>query len=143
MRFARALTASRRALSAAATPLHDRVLLRGMVFYAYHGNLPEERVLGQRFEVDVEMRADLSAAGRSDDVADTVDYAAAYDAVRAEVEGTPHNLIETVAANVASRLLSEHARVEEVTVQVRKPEVCIRGVLAHAAIEIRRSRSVD
>ena len=52
----------------------DRILLNGMTFYGYHGVRPEEKELGQRFVVDVEMELDLRAAGTSDDLTDTVDY---------------------------------------------------------------------
>lgn len=57
----------------------DRILLRGLVFHGYHGVLPEEQVLGQKFVVDASLSADLAAAGRSDDLADTVSYAAVYE----------------------------------------------------------------
>src|SRR5439155_16877726 len=46
----------------------DRILLDGMVFYGYHGTLPAERELGQRFVVDVALHCDLRAAGLADDL---------------------------------------------------------------------------
>src|SRR4051794_17407585 len=63
----------------------DKILLRGLVFYGFHGVNPEEQALGQRFRVDVTVWADLAPAAASDAVADTVSYATVYKRVRALV----------------------------------------------------------
>jgi len=56
----------------------DRVLLQGLLFHAFHGVLPEERRLGQKFTVDLALSLDLRAAGRSDQLEQTVSYADVY-----------------------------------------------------------------
>ncbi len=120
----------------------DQILLERMCFYAYHGVNPEERVLGQRFVVDVAMAVDLRPAGQSDDIADTVSYSAVYKLTRRIVEGEPRNLIETVAEEIAATILAEHDRVQRVTVTVRKPEVPMKGsMLDAAAVRITRDRA--
>ena len=53
--------------------------MRDMTFHGYHGVLAEEKSLGQKFVLDVTMSACHRAAGASDDIADTVDYARAFD----------------------------------------------------------------
>src|SRR6266568_919357 len=103
--------------------LVDRIRLNDMVFYGYHGALPEERKLGQRFVVSVELRVDLREAGQTDDLSKTVNYSEAYAAVRDIVTGPPHQLIESVAERIAAQLLGAHASIESVTVGIRKPEV--------------------
>jgi 7,8-dihydroneopterin aldolase/epimerase/oxygenase len=118
----------------------DRILLEGMVFVGHHGALAAERELGQRFVVDVEMTVDLLAAGRSDDLADTVDYGKVHEQVRDIVEGPACNLIEAVAERIAGAILERHPRVETVRVKVAKPEVRLGGVLAGSAVEITRHR---
>jgi 7,8-dihydroneopterin aldolase/epimerase/oxygenase len=118
----------------------DRIILQGMVFYGYHGVNPEERVQGQRFEVDLDLEMDLSAAGLSDDLAHTVNYAAAYKLAKEVVEGQPYNLIEAVAERLASALLSRFP-LGGVRVRVRKPWAPIKGsVLESVAVEIVRKR---
>lgn len=118
----------------------DSVFLEGMWFYAYHGVNPEERALGQRFLVDVELAADLRAAGQTDDLARTINYSAVYKRVRAIVESPPRQLIEVVAEEIATALLAEFPA-EAVTVTVRKPEVALRGAMLGAAgVRIRRER---
>ena len=116
----------------------DKIILEGMVFYGYHGVSPEEKARGQRFVVDVELTTDLAGAGTSDDLKDTVDYSEVYRLVKAVVEGRRRNLIEAVAQEINSRILSQY-RVEEVMVRVKKPQVSIKGsILSGAVVEIVR-----
>src|SRR5687767_8559563 len=103
----------------------DEVFLEGMRFYAYHGHNPEERVLGQRFVVDVRIGSDLQEAGQTDDLSKTVNYSQVFKRVREIVEGPPHSLIETVAEEIATVVLRDFAA-RSVSVTVRKPEVAIK-----------------
>jgi dihydroneopterin aldolase len=117
----------------------DRIVLAGMRFFGYHGALPEESARGQEFVVDVEIEADLAAAGRSDALGDTVDYRDVYEAARAVTTGPPRQLLEAVAEQIAGRVLAL-ARVTAVTVRVRKPRSPLPGPLEYSAVEVRRSR---
>jgi dihydroneopterin aldolase len=111
----------------------DRVFLERIRCYAYHGVNPEERTLGQRFEVDISLSADLRPAGVSDDLRETISYSEVYRLVNEIVEGQPRNLIESVAEDIAMHLLTRFSRAQEVTVTVRKPEAPIRGSFVDAA----------
>jgi dihydroneopterin aldolase len=116
----------------------DRLLLHGMVFFGHHGAGAAEREVGQRFVVDVELEADLRPAGMSDSLADTVDYPRAYEAVRLVVEGQPQNLLESVAEQVAERML-RFPPVQRATVRVSKKPP-IGGEFRAFAVEVRRTR---
>ncbi len=116
----------------------DRIRLTGLQLYACHGVDPAERRLGQRFEVDVELTLDLAPAGRTDDLAATVNYQAVYNVVRDAMD-PPCLLLEAVAERIAGRILTGFP-VDTVTVRVRKPSVPIGGVLRHAEVEICRAR---
>ena len=132
--------ASGKATGMASNKASDRILLRGMVFYGYHGVNPEEKALGQRFVVDAALERDLSAAGKSDDLQETVNYAAAYQAVKAVVEGESRDLLEAVAQDIADALL-DGFDISAAWVRVKKPEVAIKGsVLDYMGVEIRRER---
>ena len=87
----------------------DLILLEGMRFFAFHGNNPEERVLGQPFLVDLEVEADLSVAGRSDSLDDTINYAGLYRAVKGVMEGPARNLLEALAQDIADAVLGGFA----------------------------------
>ena len=115
-----------------------------MVFHGRHGTLPAERELGQPFVVDVELRLDLRPAGRSDDLAQTVDYGEVHRRAREIVEGEPVSLTETVAERIAAVTLEDHPSVEAVRVKVAKPHVRLGDtVLADSAVEILRRRDPD
>ncbi len=120
----------------------DSIRLMGMEFYGHHGCLPAERAQGQRFIVDVVLTLPLQQAGRTDDLAATVNYAAVFQDVRAIVEGEPVNLLETVAERIAARLLARYAPVQTVTVTVHKPGAPIAGTFRDAAVEITRQRTL-
>lgn len=53
----------------------DRIHLRGMTFFGYHGVLDHESRLGQRFEVDLTLHCNLYTPGVSDQLKHTVNYA--------------------------------------------------------------------
>lgn len=114
--------------------------LRGMVFYGRHGHLPEEKVLGQRFVLDVSLVVDMAAAAANDDLHATVNYAAVYSECRDIVEGQPLRLLETLADRVLTRVLEVFPTVESVQVVVKKPSVPIAGALDYVAVEATRSR---
>lgn len=118
----------------------DKIILSGMVFYGFHGANPEEKELGQRFVVDLEVEYDLSTAGESDDLSDTVNYSRLYGIVKEVVEGPSLNLLEAVAQRIASNIL-ERQPVQSVMVRLKKPEVPIKGsILDYAAVQIYRRR---
>ncbi len=122
--------------------MSDAVFLKGLRFYGFHGVHSEERTLGQRFVVDVELEVDLRQAGRSDALADTTSYSAVYKRVEAVVEGAPRQLIESVAEEVATVLLAEFHLATAVSVTVHKPEAPIKGaMLDSAGVRIRRQWS--
>jgi dihydroneopterin aldolase len=118
----------------------DWIHLTGMRFHARHGVHPDERSLGQTYVVDVSLAHDLSRAGRSDDLADTIDYGLVFRVVREVVQGEPRNLVERVAEDVASQLLRRTAA-RSVRVRLRKPNPPIEGAdLDEESVEIERAR---
>lgn len=116
----------------------DRMTLRNMVFYAHHGVFEAEKEMGQRFEIDVSLDLDLAAAGRSDDLALSVNYADVYALVKRVVVERNFNLIEGLAEAIASQLLAAYSGVERATVRVRKPHAPVGGVLDTVEVEISR-----
>ena len=120
--------------------MSDTITLEGLQFFTLIGDLPHERTTPQPLEIDVYVRTDLSRAGRSDRLGDSIDYRLLYravaDAVEDEAEGAPH-LLEAVAERVAGRLLALEA-VASVRVRCRKPKAVLPGPVANVEIEIER-----
>jgi dihydroneopterin aldolase len=122
----------------------DRIHLEGMAFYGFHGVDPAEKVLGQRFIVDVTVERDLRKPGRTDNVADTISYATIYKLTRAVVEGKSRDLIEAVAEGIAEAISRAFPEVDGVRVRVRKPGAPVKGsIFDWASVEIERTPRID
>jgi dihydroneopterin aldolase len=119
----------------------DRIELRGLRLVAVVGVLPEERTRAQPLELDLDLWADLSAAGRTDMLDRTVDYGAVSDVVAATVEAARPGLLERLAELVAEAVLDADARIEGVTVAVRKLRPPVAHDLHSAGVRISRHRA--
>lgn len=98
----------------------DAIRVLGLRFMARHGVHPEEKALPQPFEVDVEVRRDLSLPAGSDRLDDTVNYSRIVSVVREVMEGETCNLLERLAGKIMENL-SLFITEGTVTVRVRKP----------------------
>jgi dihydroneopterin aldolase len=119
--------------------LADRLRLKNMVFHGYHGYWDEERRVGQRFEVDVELTVQVAQAARTDHIRDTVDLYKVYQAVEKVVTGKRFKLVETLAEKIASVLLGRFA-IDDVRLCVRKPNSPVPGICDGIEVEIFRAR---
>ena len=118
----------------------DLIELRGLRVTAFVGALPEERERAQPLEIDLDVVADLAAAGASDRLDDTVDYGAVCEAVD-KVFGSGHIvLLEAVAESVCAAVFAVDARITSVTVSVRKLRPPVPQDLATSGVRITRSR---
>jgi dihydroneopterin aldolase len=117
----------------------DRITLLGMQFKGRHGVSSEERAEPQPMEVDVVVRLDLSTAAKSDDLADTINYATLFELAREVVEERSFHLLEALAGAIADAVLAAHS-VDDVEVRVRKPKAPLPGAFETVEVRIRRRR---
>lgn len=117
----------------------DAIHLTGIRYYGYTGYLPEERILGQWFEVDLTIWLDLAVAGESDAIEDTFDYRPAIAAVKELITTSKFSLIERLASAIAKAILS-FSQVERVRVQLTKLSPPIPDFTGKISIEILRSK---
>jgi len=115
----------------------DRILVSGLREMGVHGVLAEEQERPQPFRVDLELLVDLSPAGASDALADTVDYGSLSEAVRAIVASEHHQLLERLAARIAEVCRAD-PRVRGVIVEVRKLEPPLPGDIDYVGVRIER-----
>jgi len=95
----------------------DSIHLTGIRCYGYTGYLPEEQILGQWFEVDLTVWLDLSQAGESDRIEDTLDYRSVIEQVRQLVQTARFALLERLATAIAERILAESSPLQAPVVQ--------------------------
>lgn len=117
----------------------DKIMIKGLRVYAYHGVNQEEKEKGQPFELDITLGVDTRAAGQSDDLAQTVNYSKVSKRVLAVMLAEKNDLLERAAARVAQSLLEEFP-IEEVTVLLKKPRAPIAADFEYVAVQITRRR---
>lgn len=114
----------------------DALRLRGARFEVRLGVGAQERARPQPVELDVELWVPLEAAGKSDDLAKGLDYAAVFEAVKGAIDGKEFRLLEAVAERAAAVAMGFGARA--VVARARKLAPPVKGSLAAFEVEVRR-----
>jgi dihydroneopterin aldolase len=117
----------------------DRIAVRGLRVFGYHGVQDDERRDGQEFVIDAVLALDTTAAAAGDELSLTVDYAGLADRLVAIVSGPPVRLIETLAGRLAATCLTEPAATE-VEITVHKPNAPLSHPFDDVTVTIRRVR---
>lgn len=119
----------------------DKILLKNMSFFGYHGVLEEEKKMGQRFFVDATLFLSLLDAGETDDLKHTVHYGVAYEIIKNQVEKNRYDLIEALGENICKDLFAAFDLIEKIILQIRKPSAPVVGLFDYMAIELERKRT--
>lgn len=109
------------------------IYLEGLEFYAHHGWYSEEQSLGNRFQVDLKIGADVDKAGASDQIQLTVDYVAVYKLV-SEVMNVKFKLLETLGQRIISEIRTHFPQVNRVEVTISKFNPPISGLCKRVAV---------
>lgn len=119
----------------------DKIFLKGVAFYGYHGVLPEENVLGQKFVMDVTLFVDTRRAGQTDVLDQTISYAEVYEICKRHGENARYLLLERLAHKISEDILKAYPACERVIVAVNKPNPPIAGHYECVGVEVDRERS--
>jgi len=122
--------------------MSDKIVLSGIQFYGYHGASQEERKVGGRYKVDIELKYDLKRAGETDKLQDTIDYEAVHNLVVEIGRNNSFHLLETLAERIARGIFEEFP-VDEVFIRVTKENPKVEGILNTISVEIRRRRNEE
>ena len=117
----------------------DNIFIEDLEVYAYHGVNQEEKVLGQKFIISLELFLNLQDAGITDDLKKTVSYAEVCNNISDLFTKNKFDLIEKCAEEVAKYILINYSEVEKVNVAIKKPWAPIGNVLKYAGVRIERS----
>lgn len=115
----------------------DKIILPELTFTACHGVLPAEHDEPQEFRLCLTLWLDTARAAETDDIADTVDYAGVYAAAERIMLGAHHNLLESLASEIAHALLADEL-VQKVCVRLEKAAAPVAGGIP-AVVEIERT----
>jgi dihydroneopterin aldolase len=118
--------------------MSDHIKLTGIWGFGYHGVFEHEAKNGQDFYVDLELFLDLSAASKSDNLKDTIDYGSLADLAVEEITGERVELIERLAGRIADRIKSQFSEIEKIAVTVHKPKAPVSAQVADISVTITR-----
>jgi dihydroneopterin aldolase/2-amino-4-hydroxy-6-hydroxymethyldihydropteridine diphosphokinase len=116
----------------------DKMYIKDLEIYAYHGVNIEEKNMGQRFIVSLELWINLREAGQTDDLTKTVNYAELCHNIEKEFTKEKYDLIEKCAEELAQYVLLNYSSVKKVKILIKKPWAPIGKPLDYAAVEIER-----
>lgn len=99
-----------------------------MEFFAYHGCFEEEKIIGNKFLVNIRIEANCSNAGSSDKLEDALNYQTVFQLIKKEME-QKSNLLEHVAQRIIDRVQKEFPQAQDVRVKISKMNPPIEGVM--------------
>ena len=113
---------------------HMYIRLEGMKFYAYHGVLPQENLVGANYYIDLKLKTDFSHAAETDELEGTVNYADIHAAVKEEMKITSQ-LLEHVCQRIARRLLHDFPTIETIDISLFKENPPMRACAQRVGVE--------
>lgn len=113
----------------------EKIIIKGLKIFAYHGVNPEEKVDGQNFVLDITAELDVKKAQLSDNIDHTVSYAKIIKTAKAVFTEKSYDLIETAANKVGMAIMQEYPKLRSVTVLLKKPEAPIKADFEYVAVE--------
>lgn len=118
----------------------DKILIRDLKIFAYHGVNPEEKRDGQHFVFDIDLNVNMTKACHNDDVNDTVSYAKVIKTVTRVCTACKYDLLERLAQVVADAVLSEYPDVFSLEITLKKPEAPMKADFGWVGVNIKRER---
>jgi len=114
-----------------------QIQIENMEFYSFHGHFREERIVGNKFIVNLTIETDMTLPSASDNLKDAVNYQRAYEIVKAQMEVKSH-LLEHIAGRILDAIYSEMEGIEKVTVKVSKMNPPMGGKIGSVSVILSR-----
>lgn len=118
------------------------IRIEQMEFYSYHGHYNEERIVGNRFHVDLLMETDCGPAAESDNLDDALDYHRAYQLVKAQMQIKSY-MLEHIAKRILDTLFDNFPNLERAEVKVSKLNPPMGGKIRAVSVTLRRPKTHD
>jgi dihydroneopterin aldolase len=113
------------------------IQIENMEFYSFHGHFKEERIVGNKFLVDLTIETDMKMPAASDNLKDAVNYQRVYDIVKSQMEMKSH-LLEHIAGRILNAIYAEMEGVEKITVKVSKMNPPMGGKIGSVSVVMTR-----
>ena len=109
-----------------------------MEFYAYHGHYKEERIVGNRFLLDLKIEADCDTAAQTDSIKDAVNYQTAYKIIKEQMEQKSH-LLENIAQRILNALFENLQGIKKASIKVRKMNPPMGGQIKSVSVTMTKT----
>ena len=119
----------------------SKILLENLKIFAFHGVLPEEKILGTYYILNVEIHADLWKASESDDLKDTINYAEINDILHNEM-AIPSQLLEHVIGRIINNLKQKFPQISFINVKLTKTNPPMKGEMDGVSVEMHKEFKV-
>lgn len=111
--------------------------IENMEFYSFHGHFKEERIVGNRFIVNLTIETDMKMPSESDNLRDAVNYQRAYEIVKQQMQIKSY-LLENIAKRILDALYAEMKGIQKATVKVSKINPPMGGKIGSVSVELTR-----
>ncbi|MGN0204168.1 MAG: 2-amino-4-hydroxy-6-hydroxymethyldihydropteridine diphosphokinase [Coprococcus sp.] len=118
----------------------DKICIRRLEVFAFHGVYEEEERLGQKFYITAELELDTRKAGLTDDLRTSVNYGDICRELTGLMQTRRRRLIEAAAEDMATYLMEKYPLVQKVTLEVEKPGAPVPYPVETLLVHIERSR---
>ena len=113
------------------------IQIENMEFYSFHGHFKEERIVGNKFLVDLTIETDMKIPAESDNLKDAINYQRVYEIVKQQMELKSH-LLEHIAGRILDAIYAEMKGINKVTVKVSKLNPPMGGKIGSVSIILSR-----
>jgi len=116
----------------------NRIALKGMQFYAYHGFYEEEQIMGAYYKLDVTVQVNFSKASENDQLEDTLNYEIIYQICN-EIMAVPARLLEHIVVKIETQLISLNRNIEGLHIVLNKLDPPLGGIVDSSQVSIERN----
>ena len=113
------------------------IQIENMEFYSFHGHFREERIVGNKFLVDLTIETEMTIPAKSDNLKDALNYQKVYDIVKSQMEMKSH-LLEHIAGRILDSIYAEMEGIQKATVKVSKMNPPMGGKIGSVSVVITR-----
>ncbi|NEU04932.1 2-amino-4-hydroxy-6-hydroxymethyldihydropteridine diphosphokinase [Clostridium senegalense] len=117
----------------------DKIFIKDLEIFANHGYFQEEKNLGQKFVLTMEVELDLSKASSEDNLEDTVHYGILCDEIEKEFTKTSYDLIETACEELINSIMLKYNTINKISLELKKPWAPVKKHLDYVSIKMERS----
>lgn len=119
----------------------DKIIIKNLELFSYHGVNKEEKLLGQKFLIDLYMYVDIRNSGEKDDLNSTISYSDVIKFLTKVMTEKSYDLLERVATVLARELFLKYERLNGLKLCLKKPMAPMKAHFDYVAVEIERFRS--